>query len=212
MSKTSSKPTGRKRLVIAAAALLGVVALTTAAYFTDFANVNLNGSADGTGIGGKNDFSISVAKTDVDGDLVTPRAWVSANTDTGVNYTIPGADALAPGSDATASIPIKNTSTALDATVKLKIQNIPDTDSDDEMVAALRYTITLDGAPIATNLRQSQVADLNLYTAADPFEAGDVAEIRVTVILPNQATQALNDALNGKTAYVQVHLDAQSTS
>lgn len=215
MTQTKPRTTGRKRLIIAAGVLLGLGALTTAAYFTDFANINLNGAADGSGIGGNNDFSISVGKTDTDGVLVTPRAWVPANTSTGIDYTIDGADALYPGGpSASVVIPVKNTSTSLASIVKLKIQDQPGPPASDvDMQNALRYTIKLNGTQVGTaNMTQTAAANLDLFTAAAPLEFGDTAEIEVIVTLPNQTTQALDDALNGLTAYVRVHLDAQSTA
>lgn len=214
MTTSTPRASGRKRLIIAGGALLGVVALSTAAFFADYANVNLNGSATGDGgIGGNNSFEISVAKTNALGVPEAPVVWTRANTAAGINYTIPGADVLAPGGAAEVTIPVKNTSPKLKAGLTISIQDTAGKTSDLAMKNALRYTVTLNGTTVYSDMTQAQLQGKELYPAlkATALAADTEAELKIKVSLVN-GTQTENDALNGKSAYVQAHLDAESVN
>lgn len=74
------------------------------------------------------------------------------------------------------------------------------------MAAALRYTITLNGVAIATNVTQAAVSALNLGT----FVHGADAVLGVSISLPDQGSAEANNALQGQVSYVQAHFDATS--
>lgn len=120
----------RKRLLIAGGSVLLVAGLMTAAAFTDYANINLGASANGSGaggIGGTDSPALLVARTDAEGVPVTPTLdtdWVSANSEEGINYVIPGADSMNPGDAPSVTIPIMNAGYTTPAETTLTIEQI----------------------------------------------------------------------------------------
>ncbi len=67
---TTQLSRGKKRAVLAVGTLLAAGALTTAAAFTDFANLNLGNGTNDSGVGGNNRFNIQVVGTDANGNPV----------------------------------------------------------------------------------------------------------------------------------------------
>jgi len=204
MKKTS---TGRKRAFLTGGALLGVTALLTAAAFTDFANLNIGNGTDDSGLGGNNRFNIQVVGTDAAG-LPVPGTWQEANTAAGVNIKVPGADLITPGDTVSVEIPFRNESPALSAAINFSLKDRAGKTSSPALAAALRYTVTLDGVAIATNVTQAAVSALNLGT----FVHGDEAILGVSISLPDQGSAEANNALQGQVSYVQAHFDATSVN
>lgn len=198
---------GLTRLIAAAGALAAVVALATAAAFTDFANLNLGNGTDDSGIGGNNRFNIQVVGTDVDGNPVVG-TWQEANTEAGVNINVPGAALITPGDTVSVEIPFRNESPVLSADIAFSLQDRPGYTSDPDIAAALRYTIALDGTDLVTAVNQAAVADLDLGVWA----TGESGVLTVTITLPDQGGEAANNALQGQTSYVQAHFDASSVA
>ncbi len=202
---TTKIRSGRKRALLTGGSLLGVTALLTAAAFTDFANLNIgNGSAD-SGVGGNNRFNIQVVGTDTAG-LPVPGTWQEANTAAGVNVKVPGADLITPGDTVSVSIPFRNESPALGAAITFGLQDRAGYTSSPALVSALRYTVTLDGKAVATNVKQADVTALDLGT----YAAGKEGVLGVSINLPDQGSAAANNALQGQVSYVQAHFDASS--
>ncbi|MCA4134030.1 hypothetical protein [Arthrobacter sp. M4] len=201
-TKTSS---GRKRALLTGGSLLGVTALLTAAAFTDFANLNLGNGTTDSGVGGNNRFNIQVVGTDTAG-LPVAGTWQEANTAAGVNIKVPGADLITPGDTVSVEIPFRNESPALSAAINFSLQDRAGFTSSPALSSALRYTVTLDGAAIATNVPQSGVSALNLGT----FVAGKEGKLGVSITLPDQGSASANNALQGQISYVQAHFDATS--
>lgn len=198
--------TDRKRIMIAGGSLLAVALLATAAAFTDFANLNLGNGAGG-GIGGDNRFNIEVVGTDATGAPV-PGTWQDANTVEGVDILVVGAEEITPGDTLGVEIPFRNESPKLSADIDFKLQDRPNLTSDPEMRDLLRYTVTLDGNAIATNQTQDQVNALDLGV----YPAKAEATLALSITLPDQGSQAANNALQGKVSYVQAHFNAESVT
>lgn len=210
----NQKKNGRKRAIIAAGTLLVAGALVTSAAFTDFANINLNNGSAGGGIGpgADNAFQLLVAKPDVNGDPlvdgsgnVADANWVSANTAAGVDYRLAGLDNLAPGSGvASVTIPMKNNSKGTMLT-KLSITQ-KGAASDPTLLSALRFTVTQGGTALATNVTQSAAQNLPLSNLGGK----GTSKVTVQVSIADQGSQAANNALADKSAYVTAHIDAAS--
>ncbi|MBL3700212.1 hypothetical protein [Leucobacter luti] len=198
---------GRKRVVIAGGSLLAVALLATAAAFTDYANLNLGNGTDDTGIGGDNRFNIQVVGTDTSG-VPVPGTWQEANTVEGVNIAVPGASSITPGDTVSVDIPFRNESPLLSADIGFKLQDRPGYTSDPEIRNVLRYTVALNGTTVASNQTQDQVNALNLGT----YLAGAESTLGLSVSLPDQGSEAANNALQGKTSYVQAHFSAESVT
>lgn len=201
-TKTSS---GRKRALLTGGALLGVTALLTAAAFTDFANLNIGSGTDDSGIGGNNRFNIQVVGTDTAG-LPLPGTWQEANTAGGVNIKVPGADLITPGDTVSVNIPFRNESPAFSANITFSLKDRAGYTSSPALASALRYTVTLDGVAIVSNVTQTAVNALNLGT----FVAGKTGVLGVSITLPDQGSAAANNAMQGQISYVQAHFDATS--
>ncbi|MBL3698756.1 hypothetical protein [Leucobacter luti] len=207
MATDKKMKTGRKRAIIAGGALLGIAALSTAAVFTDFANLNL-GNGTGGGIGGAdNTFNIQVVGTDTQG-VPVPGTWQEANVAEGVDIALLGAETITPGDTITVDIPVKNASPKLGADVNLTLGDVPGKTSDADYAAQLRYDIEVDGVAVATAATQAAVADIDLADLA----AGAEATVTVNVTLLDQGSPAGNNALQGKTAHVQAQFNAASTN
>lgn len=200
---TSSR--GTKRLVVAGGSLLAIAGLVTAAAFTDFANLNLGDGTADSGIGGDNRFNIQVVGTNASGVPVAG-TWQEANTAAGVNIAVPGADTITPGDTISVDIPFRNESPKLSADIDFSLQDRPGYVSDPEIADALRYTIALDGTAIISDATQDQVADLDLGV----YTTGSQGTLRVSIALPDQGTEAANNALQSKVSYVQAHFAATS--
>ncbi|MFF8816973.1 hypothetical protein ACF07D_03090 [Leucobacter sp. NPDC015123] len=206
MTKVNQK-SGRKRVLIAAGSLLGVGALAVAAAFTDFANLNLgNGTGGGIG-GGDNTFNIMVVGTDADG-VPVPGTWQEADTPEGVDIALTGADTITPGDTIFVDIPVLNDSPKLSADLSLTLGDVPGKSSDADYASQLRYTITVDGTDVATNATQAAVNALSLATLA----AADESSVKVAVTLLDQGSAAANNALQGKSAFVQAQFEAESSN
>ncbi|MDD7928343.1 hypothetical protein [Microbacterium thalli] len=195
---------GSKRFLVAGGSLLAVAGMLTAAAFTDFANLNLGGDS---GIGGDNTrFNIQVVGTDPETNEPIPGTWQEANTAEGVAIAVPGADLITPGDTVSVEIPFRNESPALGADLAFTLQDRAGFVSDAEFAQAVRYTIALDGTEIVANATQEAVADLDLGV----YAAGEEGVLSVSITLPDQGSVEANNALQGKTTYVQAHFDASS--
>ncbi|MBF0720844.1 hypothetical protein [Sanguibacter inulinus] len=203
---TQNTSHGRKRMYLAAGSLVGVAALVTAAAFTDFANLNLTSGSDDSGIGGNNRFNIQVVGTDDEGTPV-PGSWQEAATTEGVDITLPGSDLIAPGDTLSVSIPFRNESPVLGADLTFTLQDRPGSTSDTGIAEALRYTLSVDGTALVTDVPQAAVAGI----ALGQLLAGEGSVLDLSVTLPDQGSDAANNTLQGQVFYVQAHLDAAST-
>jgi len=202
---STTPPNGRKRMYLAAGSVAGIAALVTAAAFTDFANLNLGNGTDDSGVGGNNRFNIQVVGTDAAGNPVAG-TWQEAATAEGVNINVPGADLITPGDTVSVSIPFRNESPVLTADIAFSLQDRPGFTSDATIADALRYTVSLDGAPLVTDATQAAVADLDL----GDYPTGDSGELTISITLPDQGSGDANNALQGQVSYVQAHFDAVS--
>ncbi|WP_028707470.1 hypothetical protein [Propionicicella superfundia] len=207
INQRRNRKRGLNRLLAAVGTLVAVAALATAAAFTDFANLNLGNGTDDSGIGGNNRFNIQVVNTAADGTPI-PGEWQEANTTEGVNIKVPGADLITPGDTVTVDIPFRNESPVLSAAIAFSLQDRPGYTSDAEIAAALRYTIELDGTPLVTNVDQDTVVNYDLGT----WVTGDGGVLTVAITLPDQGSEAANNALQGQVSYVQAHFDATSVA
>ncbi|MDR1853032.1 MAG: hypothetical protein LBR21_10385 [Propionibacteriaceae bacterium] len=197
---------GSLRLALAAGTLVAAVALWTAAFFTDFANVNFGNGTDGSGIGANNRFNIQVVGTDANGNP-QPGTWQEADTVDGASINIPGADTIIPGDTVSVEIPFRNESPSLKAVMKFSLLDRPGHASDRLMRDTLQYTVQLDNnTALVTDVKQDQVKNLSLGTLA----AGESHVLKVSVKLPKQPTQDDDNKFNGLVSYVQAHFDAQS--
>ncbi|MGO4431734.1 hypothetical protein AB4Y88_00090 [Paenarthrobacter sp. RAF9] len=197
--------TGRKRTFIAAGALLGVGALVTAAAFTDFGNLNIGNGTDDSGIGGDNRFNIQVVGTDAAGNPVAG-TWQEANTAAGVNINVPGSGTLTPGDTISVDIPFRNESPVLGADMSFSLQDRPGYTSGANIASALRYTVTLNGTALVTNVPQTTVAALDLGN----YASGAQGDLGLSISFPDQGSEAANNALQGQVSYVQAHFDGSS--
>ncbi len=198
---------GKKRIIIAGGSLLAVAGLLSAAAFTDFANLNLTGGGDSGAIGGDNTrFNIQVVGTDPVTDAPIAGTWQEANTAEGVDIALPGADVITPGDTVTVDIPFRNESPKLGADIAFSLQDKAGSTSDAALAGALRYTVALDGTALVTNATQAAVADLDLGV----YTSGEEGVLTVSVTLPDQGSEAANNAFQGLVTYVQAHFDAAS--
>lgn len=204
--------TSRTKTIVSVGALIGVGALATTAAFTDFGNLNLGAGADGSAIGA-GAFDIKVVGTDVN-NFPEPGTWQDANTAEGVDIAIPGADTVTPGDTITVDLPYKNASETLGADIKLWMNLVPGTTSDDDYVAALTFTVKdSDGTPIVEDVA---FADFNaLAEAADltptALAAGSDDSLTLEITLSDLGVEG-NADLNGGVAHVQAHFDAVSVA
>lgn len=206
MIKGNQKKSGQKRVLIAAGSLLGVGALAVAAAFTDFANLNLgNGTGGGIG-GGDNTFNIMVVGTDTQG-VPVPGTWQEADTAEGVDIALVGADTITPGDTISVDIPVLNDSPKLAADLSLTLGDVPGKASDTDYASQLRYTVTVDGTDVTTNATQSAVNALGLTQIAATADSN----VKIAVTLLDQGSAAANNALQGKSAFVQAQFKAESS-
>lgn len=203
---TETAASGRKRIIVAGGALLAAAGLVTAAAFTDFANLNLGGGTDDSGVGGNNRLNLQVVNTDADGNPI-PGEWQEADTDAGVSINVPGSQLITPGDTVSVDIPFRNESPALNAKISFSLQDRPGKTSDPAITAALRYTVKLGSDPaLVTNATQAAVSALDLGT----YAPGQEQTLTVSISLPDQGSASANNALQGEVSYVQAHFDAVS--
>ncbi|UCR88538.1 hypothetical protein [Mycetocola spongiae] len=207
MSETINKKTGRKRIYVAGGALLAVAALATTAAFNDFANLNIGNGTDDSGIGGNNRFNIQVVATDAAGAPILGQ-WQEADTADGVNIAVPGADTLTPGDTISVDIPFRNESPKLSADIDLSLNDRAGKVSDPEMVAALRYSVVVNGVSLLSNGTQAQFNAIDAGT----FTAGTESSVRLSISLPDQGSEAANNALSEKVSFAQLHFNADSVT
>ncbi|MDR1852812.1 MAG: hypothetical protein LBR21_09250 [Propionibacteriaceae bacterium] len=202
---------GHKRLFISAGTLLATVGLITAATFTDFANLNIGDGTSGNGIAGNNRFNIQVVGTDANG-VPQPGTWQEANSANGIEIAVPKADILTPGDTASVDIPYRNESPKLKAAITFNLQDKAGKTSDPDLLAALRFTITNEAKNTKTTLVKADATfqDLSAALALGTFDPNEEGVLHVIINLPDQGTPLKNNALNGKSAFTQVHFDATS--
>ncbi|MFJ4109442.1 hypothetical protein [Oerskovia enterophila] len=207
---TTAKSSTRKKTLYSIGALVGIGALATTAAFTDFANLNLGGGTDGSGIGA-GAFNIQVVGTDVDG-IPVPGTWQEADTAEGVDIAVPGADTITPGDTISVALPYRNDSEKLGADLRLWINEVPGKTSDPAYLAALRFSVAgSDGVAIVSGLTFDQFDELAESAALTPvtLAPGASDQLTLSITLADQGTEG-NAALNGGVAYVQAHFDAAS--
>ncbi|MBL3698755.1 hypothetical protein [Leucobacter luti] len=107
---------GRRRAALACGSLLGVVALTTAAYFTDFADITTH--IDGSG----NSFDIVVAGSIDPKWAPAPTEWAQA-TEEPFLVDLGTDGSLAPGTSRTVRVAVKNASPKLGADIQLVLRD-----------------------------------------------------------------------------------------
>jgi hypothetical protein len=197
--------------------LAGVAALITTAAFTDAAYLNLGTGADGSGIGGggvDKIYNIQIGALNADGTFKNDGTWIEADDPAGVNVKLPGAESMFPGGpSSTVVIPVKNASPTLTSTLRIRLVNHDPAKTSMPYLNALRFTIampvTVQGST-AINLTDKTWTDLSAGLALNDLAPGGTSTVTLTVTLPNQATQAENDALNGKAAFLQAVFDGTS--
>lgn len=205
----------RKKVILSVAALAGVGVLATTAAFTDFANLNLGNGADGSGIGG-GAFNIQVVGTDAD-NLPVPGTWQEADTAQGVDIAVPGADTITPGDTISVEIPYLNDSATLGADIAVWMNEVPGKTSDATYLGQLRFTVKdATGTAItgASNLTFDAFNELSEAANLTPtaLAAGADSKLTLEIKLESLGDDAANQALNGGTAYVQLHFDATSVA
>lgn len=211
-----TKHSGRRRAIIAGGALLGVAALTTAAALQDNAYLNLGGAGDGNGsFGTVNKVNIRVVQTNAD---FTPKyqtfaaakaanAWQEANDPAGVSFAIVGADALMPGSPDWKSVNIPFINDEESPSANLDV-TLVDKGGDAVLRDALRFTVSVDGTPLPglTNVPYSTVVNKSM---GGRVASGSGGVLSVSVNVPDQGSDAANNAIAGKTARIQAHVHAE---
>ncbi|MFJ3490382.1 hypothetical protein [Leifsonia aquatica] len=217
MQKT--KHNGRRRAIIAGGALLGVAALTTAAFFSDNAYLNLGGAGSGNGgFATIDDFNILVVDTNAD---FTPKAetfaaadaanaWQEADDPAGVSIAIVGSDRLIPGGAVkSVNIPFKNDSSTEQAKLDVTLVDRAASGADTTLRDKLRFTVSLNGAvlPGLSNVTYSAVSSALMGNAV---AAGQGGVLTIGVTVPDQGSEAANNALAGKTAAIQAKIHAQT--
>ncbi|MFK3668796.1 hypothetical protein ACI2IX_01395 [Leifsonia aquatica] len=215
----TSKHKGRRRAIIAGGALLGVAALTTAAGLTDSAYLNLGGAGGaGGGFATESNFNIVVVDTNADH---TPKfttfaaanaanGWQEASDPAGVPIAIVGSDRLIPGDAAkSVDIPFKNDDDSVAAYFDLSLVDRAASGADTTLRDKLRFTVSLNGSVMSglSNVSYTAVSSKSLGAIINPGTGG---VIRIAVTLPDQGTEAANNALAGLTANIQAKLHANT--
>ncbi|MFF1572956.1 hypothetical protein ACFVWR_09420 [Leifsonia sp. NPDC058292] len=224
-NNTTDRPsakTGRKRVVIAAGALLGVAALATAAAFTDQAFLNLGGSG---GFGGsENTYNIQVSNRQ-EATVASVASWIEANPDAADITPIVGADSLVPGGDPLlVNIPVRNESASFGSTLDIAFENIRAADPDPDQAArdaAYASLLRVDIAQVddATSV-PTQWAATGLTLADGSIAATDLAALDagagsvlvVRVYLVDGADQVSTNAANGGGVQLQATVSGSSVS
>ncbi|MFC4223908.1 hypothetical protein [Lysinibacter cavernae] len=229
MTEIQTKTKGRKRVIIAAGALLGIAALATSAAFNDFANLNLgeNGIGNDSAGGPDKSFNIQVATFDaVTGLPVTAPApanyvWQEADSVAGEDVPIPGADTLVPGGTVTTNIPYRNWSSSFKAAVTLDL--VDHWDASEHPVgtkptsasadAALLYTIVQHpavGSPttLATNKKMSELTQMNLGL----LDLEEQGKLVVTIKMVDHGSDAANEILKDVIAHPQAQFKGVSVA
>ncbi|GAA2187513.1 hypothetical protein GCM10009786_12790 [Leucobacter alluvii] len=210
---------GRKRLIIAGGALIGVGALATVAAFTDFGLLNLGGDG---GFGGPDNvynIQVSAGQEDTVGDVAS---WIEANPDAVDVVPIAGADSLIPGgAPVDVSIPVLNASPTFGSTLEVSIEDTTPVDSDgaqetrNNAYAALARVSIAQVADASTTPTSWVIEDATISaanTALDTLaaEAGVVTVVRVELV--EGATQEETNAANGGMVNLQARFDGTSVN
>ena len=221
MSQGTKKQTsGRKRAFIAGGSVLGIAALATAAAFTDWALLDLNGSG---GFGGKENAYNIVVSAGQESSVDTVNTWVEANPDAETVAPIVGAEALIPGGDPLyVNLPVLNESVSMKSTLSFVLENTtvedPANAAENAAYAELmRFEVaqvddasTLPGSWVTVS-PVSFGADGKTPTVTlsnlDP-EAGSVIVLKVSLV--EGANQEATNAANGGTTSVQARFDGSS--
>lgn len=220
---TSTKKSGRKRAIITGGVLLGAGALITAAAFTDFALLDINGEG---GFGGsENAYNITVS-TGQEPKVAEVTNWVEANPDAESVAPIDGADSLFPGGDPLyVNLPVMNASQTMKSTLDITLELTTAVDADpaqqlkNEAYAGLmRFQVAQVDDATGVPGSWVTVSDLSFgpngktatVNLADlDASAGSIVVLRVA--LDEGANQGETNAANGGTAAVQARFDGAST-
>ena len=116
------------------------------------------------------------------------------------------ASTLTPGDSISIDIPFRNESPTLSAEISFTLQDRPGSTSDAGIAAALRYTVTVGGVDLVTDVAQAAVSALDLGI----YAAGAQGTLVLTISFPDQGTEAANNALQGEVSYIQAHFDGVS--
>lgn len=224
---TNTKKSGRKRAIITGGVLLGAGALVTAAAFTDFALLDLNGDGGFGGVENAYNIQVSTGQENTVPDVST---WVEANPNSEAVAPIEGADALIPGgAPIYVNLPVLNDSASMASSLDLVLHNVTATVETPEGAAIdiaaaneayaklIRFQVaqvddastvptdwvTPTGLAFDTNGAVPSVALSDL----DP-SAGSI--IVVKVWLEEGQTQAETNLANGGTVQVQARFDGES--
>lgn len=218
----STKKSGRKRAVLAAGALLGIGGLLTAAYFTDYGLLNLNGGTGGFG-GGDNSYNLQFSAGQEE-NVASVATWLEANPDAEDVAPIPGAEALSPGGDAVyVNLPVLNQSATLDSTLSLTLENTTPVDADATQAAknaayakliSISIAFVDDASTVPTtwaveNLAFDATGKTRPYSAANlAATEGKIAVVKIQLL--DGATQAETNAANGGQVTIQARFDGHS--
>ena len=180
----SSRRADRARLVVAGGGLLGVTALMTTAFFTDFAD--LEAQVDGS----QNTFDIVVAGSVEPGWRPADADWVQGD-DEPFLIDLGDSTELPPGGTKHVRIAVQNASPRIAGGLELELSDPdPQGNATDpatgrylELFDQLEFELAADGATFFRTAGSGTAAD-RTYTWPIPLEPGEVREIDVAISLP----------------------------
>ncbi|MEJ6490024.1 hypothetical protein PQI23_09840 [Leucobacter sp. USCH14] len=215
----TTRSTGKKRLIIAGGALIGVGALATVAAFTDFGLLNLGGDG---GFGGPdNAYNIQVSAGQED-TVAGVANWIEANPEAVDVVPIEGADALVPGgAPVDVNIPVLNASPTFGSTLEVAIEDTTPADADTTQEArntsyaslvriSIAQVADASTAPTTWVIEDATISEANTALNDLDAEAGIVTVVRVG--LAEGATQEETNAANGGMVNLQARFDGTSVN
>ena len=216
---STARLTGKKRLIIAGGALIGVGALATVAAFTDFGLLNLGGAGGFGGPDNAYNIQVSAGQENTVADVAN---WIEANPDAVDVVPIDGADALVPGgSPVDVNIPVLNASTSFGSTLEVAIEDTTPVDDDTAQEArnssyanlvriSIAQVADASTAPTSWVIEDATISEANTALNDLAAEAGIVTVVRVE--LAEGATQADTNAANGGMVNLQARFDGTSVN
>lgn len=180
----TGKRTGRSRLLLAGGGLLGIAALTTTAFFTDFAD--LEAQVDGT----RNTFDIVVAGSAAPGWTPAPADWAQAD-ETAYLIDLGGSTELPPGGTRQVTIAVRNASPILSGDVSISLsdpdpregETDPVTGRFVELFDRLEFVLSERGDELLATSGAAPDGERRVMLR-DPLGPGEVREIAVAISLP----------------------------
>lgn len=208
------RPNGRRRLIASAGVLLAASTLVSSAAYVDEANLNVGN----VGVGFAGTFDIGV---------VLPDGTVEqADTDTGFDWTVEGAERLVPGGSVTTTIPVFNNTPnlAADTVFEVVLRNGDGSVATDipNITPYLRFTAQDSGGAVLFSEATWDTArgPVGLLTArgTDPQAPGDPyvpgaqgSGNEITLTIDYLDAPGVED-FNGGQAALSVRFDATSVT